>query len=92
MSVIMSVTAATIGIMALAAGLAGYMRNLLNPMCRCLLFVAAAFLLYPGSGWDVGGFRLPITDLIGCVIFAAIIVIAGKADSDDASSVEPATA
>jgi TRAP transporter 4TM/12TM fusion protein len=92
MSVIMSVTAATIGIMALAAGLAGYMRNLLNPMCRCLLFVAAAFLLYPGSGWDVGGFRLPITDLIGCVIFAGTIVIAGKADSDDASSAEPAAA
>jgi TRAP transporter 4TM/12TM fusion protein len=92
MSVIMSVTAATIGIMALAAGLAGYMQNLLNPLCRCLLFVAAAFLLYPGSGWDVGGFRLPITDLIGCVIFAGTVVLAGKATSDDASSAEPAAA
>ena len=88
----MSVTAATIGIMALAAGLAGYMRNLLNPLCRGLLFVAAAFLLYPGSGLDIGGFRLPITDLIGCVIFAGTVVLAGKASSDDAASAKPAAA
>tara|TARA_R110002072_G_scaffold303142_1_gene495765 strand:+ start:8439 stop:11084 length:2646 start_codon:yes stop_codon:yes gene_type:complete len=92
MSVIMSVAAAAIGIMALAAGLAGYLRNLLNPMCRVLLFVAAAFLLYPGAGVNVGGFRLPITDVIGCVIFAVTIVVAGKPAGDDASSVEPATA
>ena len=78
--------------MALAAGLAGYLRNLLNPMCRVLLFVAAAFLLYPGSGLDVGGFRLPITDVIGCVIFAVTIVVAGKPAGDDASSAEPAAA
>lgn len=92
MSVIMSVTAATIGIMALAAGLAGYMRNLLNPLCRGLLFVAAAFLLYPGSGLDVGGFRLPVSDLIGCVLFAGTVVLAGKAANDDSASAEPAVA
>jgi TRAP transporter 4TM/12TM fusion protein len=90
MSVIMSVTAAAIGIIALAAGLAGYMRNLLNPLCRGLLFVSAAFLLYPGSGLDVGAFRLPISDLIGCVLFAVTIVVAGKAASDEPATAEPA--
>lgn len=90
MKVILSVAAAAIGIIALAAGLAGYMRNLLNPLCRVLLFVSAAFLLYPGSGIDVGAFRLPISDIIGCVLFAATIVLAGKAESDEPASAEPA--
>lgn len=92
MNVIMSVAAAAIGIIALAAGLAGYMRNLLNPLCRGLLFVAAAFLLYPGSGIDVGPFWLPITDVIGCVLFAVTVVLAGKAGKDEPECVEPATA
>jgi len=92
MNVIMSVAAAAIGIIALAAGLAGYMRNLLNPLCRGLLFVAAAFLLYPGSGIDVGPFWLPITDVIGCVLFAVTVVLAGKAAKDEPECVEPATA
>lgn len=91
-NVIMSVAAATIGIVALAAGLAGYMRNLLNPLCRGLLFVAAAFLLYPGAGMMVGSFRLPITDLIGCVLFVVTIVVAGKAVVESSESSEPASA
>ena len=91
MNVIMSVAAAAIGIIALAAGLAGYMRNLLNPLCRGLLFVAAAFLLYPGSGIDVGLFWLPISDVIGCVLFAVTVVLAGKAANDEPECVEPAT-
>ena len=92
MNVIMSVAAAAIGIIALAAGLAGYMRNLLNPLCRGLLFVAAAFLLYPGAGIDVGAFWLPISDVIGCVLFAVTVVLAGKAANDKPESVEPAAA
>ena len=91
-NVIMSVAAAAIGIIALAAGLAGYMRILLNPLCRGLLFVAAAFLLYPGSGIDVGPFWLPITDVIGCVLFAVTVVLAGKAAKDEPECVEPAAA
>ena len=91
MSVIMSVAAAAIGIIALAAGLAGYMRNLLNPLCRGLLFVSAAFLLYPGAGIDVGPFRLPISDVIGCVLFGVTVVLAGKAASDESASAERAT-
>ena len=90
MNVIMSVAAAAIGIIALAAGLAGYMRNLLNPLCRGLLFVAAAFLLYPGSGIDVGAFWLPISDVIGCVLFAVTVVLAGKAANVEPECVKPA--
>ncbi|NQV27503.1 MAG: TRAP transporter fused permease subunit [Rhodopirellula sp.] len=89
-NVIMSIAAATIGIIALAAGLSGYLRNLLNPLCRILLFVSAAFLLYPGAGISIGTVRLPVSDLIGCVLFAVTIVIAGKAANEDSSSVEPA--
>lgn len=90
MQVILSVAGATIGIIALAAGLAGYMRTLLNPMCRGLLFVSAAFLLYPGSGMDVAGIRIPITDVIGCVIFVAAIAIAGVMSSGKPTPAEPA--
>jgi TRAP transporter 4TM/12TM fusion protein len=87
--VIMSVAGAAIGIIALAAGLAGYMKSLLNPLCRGLLFVSAAFLLYPDAGLAVGGFRLPFTDLIGCVIFVATIVLAAKMTGEGAHPAEP---
>ena len=87
--VIMSVAGAAIGIIALAAGLAGYMKSLLNPLCRGLLFVSAAFLLYPDAGLAVGGFRLPFTDLIGCVIFVATIVFAAKMTGEGAPPAEP---
>lgn len=89
-SVIMSIAAAVVGIVALAAGLAGYMRSLLNPACRVLLFVSAGFLLYPGSGMSIGGVRIPITDVIGCAIFAVAILIAGRMASR--APAEPQTA
>lgn len=88
LSVILSTGAAVIGIWALAAGLAGFMRRLLGPVARALMFASAAFLLYPGTGFAVGGVQLPITDLIGLVIFVVAAVVAA-AKSDSSAAVEP---
>lgn len=89
-SVIMSITAAVIGIVALAAGLAGYMRTLLNPLCRGLLFVSAGFLLYPGAGMSIAGVRVPITDVIGCGVFIVVIAFAAKFTARETPAAQPA--
>ncbi len=72
-SVITSSGTAVIGIWALAAGLAGFMRHRLNVSARSLLFVAAAFLLYPGV--------TPISDLIGLLVFLGVSAATWKAAS-----------
>ena len=77
-SIVMSTTAAVIGILALAAGLAGYLRKELGALTRGLLFVSAALLLFPGEGLMVSGIRLPVTDLSGLAVFVCVVAATWK--------------
>lgn len=66
--------AATIGILALAAGLAGYWRNSLSIFARIALFVSAALLLAPLT--KVGEYQVGLgIDLLGAVIFGIVVGI-----------------
>jgi len=59
---------AFLGVVAFAAGLAGYLFVRVGPGTRVLLFVAAALLLAPGPSIDVLGLRLPVLDVSGLIL------------------------
>ncbi len=70
-AVIHAVLAATIGIFALAAGLAGHFRNPLSIASRAALFVSAALLLAPLT--KIGEYQVGLAvDLLGAAIFAVV--------------------
>ncbi len=69
-----ALTAAVIGILALATAIAGYCRGRLPMLWRAVALVAAALLLLPEirvSGQDVGMW----VNLGGAVLFAAVVVL-----------------
>ncbi|MCA9145643.1 MAG: TRAP transporter fused permease subunit [Planctomycetaceae bacterium] len=67
-----AVFAATIGILALAAGLAGYFRNSLTMLARVTLFISAALLLAPIT--KIGEYQVGLgIDLLGAVVFGAVV-------------------
>jgi TRAP-type uncharacterized transport system fused permease subunit len=67
-------TAATIGILALAAGLAGCLRYPISIYTRAAMFLSAALLLAPIS--KIGEVRVGLTvDLIGAALFFVIAVV-----------------
>jgi TRAP transporter 4TM/12TM fusion protein len=69
-----AVTAATIGILALAAGLAGCLRYPISIYTRAAMFLSAALLLAPIS--KIGEVRVGLTvDLIGAALFFVIAVV-----------------
>ena len=56
---------AILGIIPLAAGIAGYLRGPLTPTWRAAVLVAAGLLFYPGSGWGaVNGIGLAILGVV----------------------------
>ena len=66
--------AAIIGILALAAALAGYFRNSLSIVARVALFVSAALLLAPVT--KIGDFQVGLgVDLLGAAIFGVVVTI-----------------
>lgn len=68
-----AVFAATIGILALAAALAGYFRNSLSIIARIALFVSAALLLAPIT--KIGDYQVGLgIDLLGGAIFGIVVV------------------
>ncbi len=68
-AVIHALTAATIGILALAAGLAGYLRKTMSLGERIAMFLSAALLLAPIS--QIGETDVGLTvDIIGAAVFA----------------------
>lgn len=71
-AVIHAVTAATIGILALAAGLAGYARRPLGILQRLVMFLSAALLLAPIS--KIGEMNVGIAvDVFGALLFIGVI-------------------
>ena len=69
---LLALGAAVVGILALAAGISGYLRAALSPPVRALMLVSAALLLVP----DLGGPALGIAvNGLGAVMFAALAVM-----------------
>jgi TRAP transporter 4TM/12TM fusion protein len=88
-AVLHAVAAATVGILALAAGLAGYMRRPLGFVQRSLMFVSAALLLAPIS--KIGESNVGIAvDVFGALIFFAVIASNYLIGKDPEAQVEPA--
>lgn len=59
---------AVVGIIPLAAGIAGYLRGSLAPGLRAAMLLAAALLFYPGSG-------LNVVNAVGLVILAVVLFL-----------------
>ena len=66
---LLALGAAVVGILALAAGISGYLRAALSPPMRALMLVAAALLLVPDLGGPAAGVAV---NAAGAVLFAAL--------------------
>ena len=86
-SVLLAVVPAVLGIVVLAAAIAGYMKRPLSLPVRLLAFVAAALLLFPDQGLVVAGQNLSISDLVGLVLFVVVFGIGSRPESKAASLV-----
>ena len=76
MLVIYATTIAALGIVAFAAGLSGYLLVHLGTGARCLLFFAAALMLYPGSAVIFPeDWWLTIHDLAGVALLVTVAVV-----------------
>lgn len=95
LDVIVATVVAGIGIIALAAALAGYIFTHMGAIMRSLSFVAAVLALYPAQWTPIPQINLGVSDIIGILLFAAIVVInwMQKPIADDSSLPlpEPAT-
>jgi len=60
-----------LGVLAFAAGMAGYLFTRTGTGMRVLLFAAAALLLAPGPSVDLLGLRIPVLDAAGLLLLAA---------------------
>jgi TRAP transporter 4TM/12TM fusion protein len=74
--VAMQTAAAMAGVVALAAGLAGFLTRRLGPLARIALFTSAGLLLFPGEGEEFGGYIYFVTDIGGFLLLIAIYLIA----------------
>jgi TRAP-type uncharacterized transport system fused permease subunit len=72
-TVVEPVFAGTLGVVAFAAGLAGFLRSPLSGPQRGLAFAAAALLLAPGPSVALAGVSLPVLDVGGFVLFAVLV-------------------
>jgi TRAP-type uncharacterized transport system fused permease subunit len=78
LAVLLSVTAATLGVLALAAAMAGYLFSPLGWPMRMLAFAAAACSLYPDQT-SIGASRISFVDLIGAAILVFVMVASYRA-------------
>jgi TRAP-type uncharacterized transport system fused permease subunit len=87
-AVIHALTAAIVGILALAAGLAGYLRQTLSIFPRIAMFVSAALLLAPIS--KIGETEVGLTvDIIGVIVFAVAAAANSFSSKDESPNAEP---
>lgn len=70
-NILVAITAASLGILALAAAMAGFLFHRLGWGLRAALFAAAGCALFPDQ-WELGGYRLPIFDMLGISILAVV--------------------
>lgn len=87
-AVAMAVIGAVLGILSLAAGLAGYLFKPLSKGGRAAMFVAAALALFPGQGMILAGIKFPVSDIAGAVILCVVAILnrRGKNPADGAKA------
>ena len=88
-AVLHAVLAATIGILALATGLAGYFRRSLGLLERGGMFVSAGLLLAPISKIGQTDVGLAL-DVAGAILFLIVVAVNVLAGQKDAPNIEPA--
>jgi TRAP transporter 4TM/12TM fusion protein len=64
-----------LGVLAFAAGMAGYLVRPAGAGGRALFFVASGLLLAPGPSVPVLGFQLPVLDVAGIVVLAVAAAV-----------------
>jgi TRAP transporter 4TM/12TM fusion protein len=70
-SIAVAVTVAALGIVAFAAGIAGYLFGRVTGLQRGQLFAAALLLLLPGPWVAVAGLHVPVMDVAGLALLVA---------------------
>jgi len=71
-SVVVPLAVAVLGVTAFAAGLAGYLFTALSVSRRAVAFVAAGLLLAPGPELALGEIAVPVLDVAGFLLLAAL--------------------
>lgn len=88
-AVLHAVLAATIGILALATGLAGYFRRTLGLLERAGMFVSAGLLLAPIS--QIGETEVGLAlDICGALLFLAVVAVNVMVGDQDTPAIEAA--
>ena len=72
LSILPAVAMAVLGIVPLAAGISGYLFSALPHVQRGLLLIAAALLLFPGSGLSLGGFETSWGSVFGLLLLVGV--------------------
>jgi TRAP-type uncharacterized transport system fused permease subunit len=70
----LAVLIAVLGILPLAAGIAGFLFSELSALLRSLLLIAAALLLFPGDGFSMAGQQISYGSLVGLALLLAVAV------------------
>src|SRR5690606_18223471 len=78
LSVLLAVGAACVGIVSLAAAMAGFLFNPLNWPMRLVLLTAAACSLFPDRA-DLTPSRLSLIDLFGAILLLVMCVVSYRA-------------
>lgn len=68
-----AVAVALLGLVPLAAGIAGYLLSPLTAIWRAVAIAAAALLLYPGTGLELAGLRFSYADLAGSALLVLLV-------------------
>ena len=77
-SIVVAVLLAVLGIIPLAAGIAGYLRRPLGWGTRAVLLASAALALYPGKRIFLPGEGVTLMNLVGIALFLAVLALPGR--------------
>ncbi len=81
LEVLPAVTMAILGVVPLAAGIAGYLFSDLSSLWRGASLAAAALLLYPGTNVSLTGFALSPANATGLVLLAVVAAASWRSRS-----------
>ena len=70
---LLSTAFVVVGIVPLAAGIAGYLREPLTPALRAALLLSASLLFFPGRDITLLGTAISYVNLLGLVLFALLL-------------------
>ncbi|HSF18838.1 MAG TPA: TRAP transporter fused permease subunit [Vicinamibacteria bacterium] len=74
-SALLATLVVLVGIVPLAAGVAGYLTRELSTTMRAVLLLSAALLFFPGRDLSVGGVDLSVANLAGAAVLAAVYLL-----------------